>query len=94
MTLNIKSKLEFYKSYQYSQFFFNIYIWNIFKNKKIVTKYHIFFIDSFYFFIVKNSIFEIKKILEKITKIALNWKISNIIIYNISKTNNILFFKI
>lgn len=45
--------------------------------------------DDLRFLLTSNSIIKILKILKKAGKITLDWKISNTVIYNISKTKAI-----
>lgn len=49
--------------------------------------------DDLRFLAAGNSVIEIKKILEKARKITINWGTRNTVIYNISKTKTMLFFK-
>lgn len=51
------------------------------------------FMDNLGFLAAGNSVIEIKKILEKARKITLDWITRNLIAYDISKTEVILFFK-
>lgn len=51
------------------------------------------FKDDLRFLTAGSSVIEIKKVLEKAEKITLDWGTYNAVIYNISKTETILFFK-
>ena len=51
------------------------------------------FIDDLGFLTAGNSVMEIKKILEKAGKITINWETRNAVIYNINKTEAMLFSK-
>lgn len=49
--------------------------------------------DDLKFLVKGQLVLEIKKLLEKAGKIALNWAINHIITYDISKTEAMLFLK-
>ena len=51
------------------------------------------FMDDLGFLAAGNFVIEIKKILEKVGKITLNWETHNEVTYDISKTEAMLFSK-
>ena len=67
----------------------DIYQWRIFWNRNNPATVHLFIICRW----SGQSVFEIQKMLKKASEIILNWRTRNAVIYNISKTEVILFFK-
>ena len=51
------------------------------------------FVDDLGFLVAGHSVYEIRKTLEKVGKIALNWAASHAVTYDISKTEAVLFSK-
>ena len=75
-------------------FFSNLHQQYISRNRKrLPNVISLSFMDNLEFLIAGESMLEIKKLLEKVGKITLDWGTRNAVTYNITKTEAILISK-
>lgn len=95
---NLRKKVEIWilqKSPDFSILFL-IYINGIYSTiqKILLDIIYVSFVDNLRFIISDCIINKIVKLLVKVRKIALEWDIDKVVIYNISKTKAVLFSKV